>query len=368
MEDPHAPLKAILILSDGTVYRGLAVGKKGTVTGEICFDTGMTGYQETYSDPSSGGQIVVSTHSHIGNYGVKGEENESDGAKIAGLVCRNFSEHYSRKQGDGPLQNYLQNDGVVGISNVDTRALVRKIRSSEALRAVISSEENDVAVLKKHLREFAAGNPTTYTTAAYTAGNESAEYRVAVADFGLRKSFITDLTGKDCFVKVFGAGESVEELLAWKPDGIVLYGGAGDPNDYSDGVTLAEKLIRQDIPVLGIGLGHQLLALAAGVPVERMPHGHRGKNHPVFNKMTGLGDITLQNHGFGIKKSALEGHEDMELTHLNLNDESVEGFRFKEKMIISVQFYPQQSEATEGNRDVLNEFLSDIKKYKQVKV
>lgn len=368
MEDLHAPLKAILVLSDGTVYQGLAVGKKGTVTGEICFDTGMTGYQEMYSDPSSGGQIVVSTFSHIGNYGVKEEENESDGAKIAGLICRNFSEHYSRKQGDGSLQSYLEEDGVVGITNVDTRALVRKIRSSKALRAVISSEETDPTVLKKRLKDSAAETPETQSGQAYTAGDESAEHRVAILDFGVLKSFITDLTEKGCFVKVFGAEASLEEILAWKPDGIVLSGGAGDPNDYSDGVALAEKLIRQDVPVLGVGLGHQLLALATGVPVERMPHGHRGKNHPVLNKVTGLGDITLQNHGFGINKSAFEGHENLELTHLNLNDESVEGFRFKEKRITSVQFYPQQSEATEGNRNILNEFLSDIKKYKQVKV
>jgi carbamoyl-phosphate synthase small subunit len=360
--------KATLLLEDGKYFTGKAAGKLGTSTGEICFNTGMTGYQEVFTDPSYFGQILIATNVHIGNYGIKDAESESETIQIAGLICKNFSVDYSRKLADQDIQKYFAEKGIIVISDVDTRSLVRHIRSKGAMNAVISSEVTELGELKDILKkapsmeglELASKVSTSQT---YIMGQESAKYRVAVLDFGTKKNILRCLEDRDCYLKVFPAKSNFEEIKAWNPDGYLLSNGPGDPASMSYAVDTIKKIIKTGMPCFGICLGHQLLALSMGIPTYKMHHGHRGINHPVKNLVTGHCEITSQNHGFGVNADALkQNKEQIEITHINLNDQTIEGIRIKGKPAFSVQFHPEAAPGPHDSRYLFDQFINLLQK------
>ena len=358
----YTTLPAILLLEDGTVYRGKAVGKIGTTTGEICFNTGMTGYQEVFTDPSYFGQIMITTNAHIGNYGIRNEEEESDKIQISGLVCKNYNIPYSRKMANQSIQQYFEAENLVGISEVDTRALVRHIRHKGAMNAIISSEILDVETLKAKLQtvpsmEGLELSSKVSTEQAYTFGDENATHRVAVLDLGIKKNILRNFSDRDVFVKVFPAKTPFETMEAWNPQGYFISNGPGDPSAMDYALETVKAVVASDKPMFGICLGHQLLALAHGVQTEKMFNGHRGINHPVKNIILNRCEITSQNHGFGIIGTEAEQSDQIEVTHRNLNDDTVEGIRIKGKKAFSVQYHPESSPGPHDSRYLFDQFV-----------
>jgi carbamoyl-phosphate synthase small subunit len=355
--------EALLLLEDGTAYRGLALGKKGTAGGEICFNTGMTGYQEIYTDPSYYGQIVVNTTSHIGNYGVQlNNEEESNSVKIKGMVCNTFSNVYSRHTADFSLQEYFERANIVGISNVDTRHLVRHVREKGVMNAIISSEILDEKELMEELRKVPsmAGlelSSEVTTSEPYCVGDEmESRWRVAVMDYGIKKSILENLTLRGCYCKVFPAQTPFAEVMEWQPDGFFISNGPGDPAAMLYAVETVKEMIDTNKPLFGICLGHQLLAEASGISTYKMHHGHRGLNHPVKNLITGLCEVTSQNHGFAVNPDEILNHPDVEVTHVNLNDKTIEGIRRKDRPAFSVQYHPEASPGPHDSRYLFDEF------------
>lgn len=357
---------AVLVLADGTVHHGIAFGTIGTTSGEICFNTGMTGYQEVFTDPSYYGQVVIMNNVHIGNYGVKQSEVESDTIKIRGLIARNLEELYSRKLADGSLEEYLKANKIVCIEGVDTRALVTHIRQKGAMNCIISSENLDVEDLKKQLArvpdmsglELAS---VVSTGKAYTAGDENAEIRIAVLDYGTKKNIVQCMVDRGAFVKVFPAKATLRELKEFNPDGYFISNGPGDPAAMEYAVNTVKEVLNENKPTFGICLGHQLLALANGIPTFKMHHGHRGLNHPVKNVITGQCEITTQNHGFGVDPEAVKNSPHVEVTHVNLNDDSIEGIRLKDKPAFSVQYHPESTPGPHDSRYLFDDFIKLIK-------
>ena len=361
---------AVLVLEDGTTFFGKSAGKIGTTTGEICFNTGMTGYQEIFTDPSYFGQILVATNAHIGNYGTKNKETESADIKIAGLVCKNFTWNYSRPLANMSIQDYFEQEQLVGISDVDTRAIVRHIRDKGAMNCIISSEELDTKVLKEKLAKVPQMDglelaSKVSTTEPYFYGDPHNSFKIAVLDFGVKENILRCFSGIDCYVKVFPAKTSYAELRAWNPDGYFLSNGPGDPAAMDYAVTTARQIIADKNPLFGICLGHQLLALALDIPTYKMHNGHRGINHPVKNLISGKCEITSQNHGFGVSPQALEASEDLvEITHRNLNDGTIEGIRHKRSPAFSVQYHPEASPGPHDARYLFDDFINLIKENK----
>ncbi len=357
------PIPAVLLLQDGTVFYGKSAGKIGTTTGEICFNTGMTGYQEIFTDPSYYGQLLVATNAHIGNYGTKKSETESQNIKIAGLICKNFTWQYSRTKADASIQEYFEKENLVGICQVDTRAVVRHIRSKGAMNAIISSETQDLKELKKQLAKVPNMDGLELASAvstqeAYTLGNPGATYKVAALDFGIKRNILECMIARDCFVKVFPAKTNFQVLEAWNPNGYFLSNGPGDPAPMDYAVKTAKAILKKNKPLFGICLGHQILALAMDIPTYKMHHGHRGINHPVKNLVTGKCEITSQNHGFGVSPNVLEANKDkIEITHLNLNDQTIEGIRIKGKKAFSVQYHPEASPGPHDARYLFDYFV-----------
>ncbi len=359
--------EAFLILEDGSVYKGISVGKTGTTTGEICFNTGMTGYQEIYTDPSYYGQIIVNTTSHIGNYGVLDDEQESDDVKFSGLVCKNFSDEFSRKSAIESLQKYFEKRNVVGISGIDTRALVRHIRSKGGMNAIISSEILDVEELKSMLAKVPSMHglelsSKVYTSNSYYVGSEDAGYKVAVLDLGIKKSILKNFSDRNVFCKVFPGDTSFEEMKAWNPDGYFISNGPGDPAATTYAIETVKKILSTEAPMFGICLGHQILAEANNIPTYKMHHGHRGLNHPVKNLITGKCEITSQNHGFSVSKEHVEKSDLVEVTHVNLNDDTIEGIRTKNGKAFSVQYHPESSPGPHDSHYLFDDFVSLLKK------
>ena len=355
--------EALLVLQDGTAYRGLALGKIGTVGGEICFNTGMTGYQEIYTDPSYYGQIIINTTSHIGNYGVlNNAEQESNGVKIRGMVCNFFSNIHSRYTADGSLQDYFEQAGIVGIHGVDTRQLVRYIRSKGVMNCIISSEILDPAILLERLADVPDMDglelsSEVCTRETYEQGDPEARLRVAVLDLGVKRSILSNFNERGVFTKVFPAKTPYAELVAWKPNGYFLANGPGDPAAMPYAVETAKQILDEEKPVFGICLGHQILSLASGVPTYKMHNGHRGLNHPVKNLITGRSEITSQNHGFAVSADELRDHANVELTHINLNDNTIEGIRRKDKPAFSVQYHPESSPGPHDSHYLFDQFV-----------
>ncbi len=358
---------AVLLLEDGTVYHGKAIGAIGTATGEICFNTAMTGYQETFTDPSYFGQILVMNNVHIGNYGVHEEEVESDGIQIAGLICKSFSESPSRIKSHGSLQDYFTKQNKVGISDVDTRAIVRHIRSKGAMNAIISSEILDIAELKEKLKAVPsmAGlelSSVVSTKKPYFMGSPDAKFKVSVVDFGVKKNILRCMVERNIYVKVFPYNASFEDLVEWQPDGFFLSNGPGDPGAMGFTKPLIRKMMDSGIPLFGICLGHQLIAETCGIKTYKMHHGHRGINHPVKNLLTGKSEITSQNHGFAVSEEDTRNAKDVEITHINLNDQTIEGLRLKNKDVFCVQYHPESSAGPHDSRYLFDDFVNLMEK------
>lgn len=362
---------AILLLEDGTVFHGSAAGKIGTTTGEICFNTGMTGYQEIFTDPSYAGQMLVTTNAHIGNYGTKQAETESESIKIAGLICKNFTNDYSRKMADMSIQEYFEMEGLVGISNVDTRAIVRHIRDKGAMNAIISSEINKIELLQEQLSQVPSMEglelaSKVSTKEPYFFGEAEAKLKVAVLDFGVKKNILKCMTSRGCYLKVFPAQTPFQEIKDWNPDGYFLSNGPGDPGAMDYAVETVKSILNEKKPLFGICLGHQLLARAVDIPTYKMHNGHRGINHPVKNLRTGRSEITSQNHGFGVSPDAIEANKDkIEITHMNLNDNTIEGIHVKNTKAFSVQYHPEASPGPHDSRYLFDEFIQSINDDKQ---
>jgi len=361
--------KAVLLLVDGTRFEGRAIGATGTTTGEICFNTGMTGYQEIFTDPSYYGQIMVTATSHIGNYGVNEDEVESEGIKISGLVCKKFSETYSRARSNGSLQEFLERDGIVGISDIDTRALVRHIRDSGAMNAIISSEGLSDEELKERLDKIPCMDglelaSKVSTEESYSFGNSGAQFKVALLDIGVKKSIISCLADRGCYVKVFPMNTSFEEIKAFAPNGVLLSNGPGDPAPLTNVIETVGKIVEAGYPVFGICLGHQVLALSQGLKTEKMHNGHRGINHPIKNLLTGHCEVTSQNHGFVVKRDEVEDLENVEMTHVHLNDKTLAGLRVKDRPVFSVQYHPEASPGPHDARYLFDQFIANMEEYK----
>ncbi len=366
MSDTKSPTSAILILEDGNVFHGRSFGKIGTTTGEICFNTGMTGYQEVFTDPSYYGQVVIMNSVHIGNYGINEKEVESDSIKVKGIIGRNLEEQYSRFAADHSLQEYFEKQNIVAIDGVDSRALVIHIREAGAMNCIISSENKDVDELKKVL----AGVPSmaglelaskVSTKSEYTLGDENSKIKVAVLDYGIKKNILNCLVERGAYVKVFNAKTKFAELQKFNPDGYFISNGPGDPEPMDYAVDTVKEILKEKKPLFGICLGQQLLALANDIPTFKMHHGHRGLNHPVKNIITGRCEITTQNHGFGVNADAVRKNNNIEVTHVNLNDESVEGIRLKDRPAFSVQYHPESTPGPHDSRYLFDEFFDMIK-------
>ena len=358
--------KAILLLADGTIFYGKAIGKEGTAFGEVCFNTGMTGYQEIFTDPSYYGQLMVTANVHIGNYGINNSEVESDGVKIAGLICKNFSYDYSRIDSDGSLLEFFQKNDLFAISDVDTRALVSYIRENGAMNAVISTEIDNIEELKNQLShvpemeglELAS---KVSTKKPYYFGDENATYKIAALDIGIKKNILRNFAKRDAYIKVFPYNSTFEDLNSWNPDGFFLSNGPGDPKPLIEAQNLAKKIIENNLPIFGICLGHQVIALANGISTYKMHNGHRGINHPVKNLKTGKGEITSQNHGFAVNREEAELHADLEITHLHLNDNTVAGIAMKNKKCFSVQYHPEASPGPHDSSYLFDDFIELLK-------
>ncbi|HHP7240226.1 MAG TPA: glutamine-hydrolyzing carbamoyl-phosphate synthase small subunit [Cyclobacteriaceae bacterium] len=354
--------EAVLLLEDGTMFKGHSIGGIGTTGGEICFNTGMTGYQEIYTDPSYFGQIIVNTTAHIGNYGSHLEEQESGKPQVSGIVVNYFSPTFSRKTADNSLQDYLSDNKVVGITDIDTRKLVRHIRSKGAMNAVISSESLNKDALKERLgsvpnMESLELSSSVTTPKAYEIGNKESKYRVAVLDLGIKRSILKNLSQRNVFCRVFNAKTSFEEMEKWSPDGYFISNGPGDPAATSYAVERVKNILESGKPLFGICLGHQILALSCNIGTFKMHHGHRGLNHPVKNLITGKSEITSQNHGFAVNLDDLKTSDNVELTHIDLNDNTVEGLRVNDKNAFSVQYHPESSPGPHDSRYLFDDFI-----------
>lgn len=365
--------EAILLLEDGTIFNGYAIGAKGTATGEIAFNTGVYGYQEIFTDPSYYGQILVLTPSHVGNYGVKEDEVESASIKIEGLVCKKFSQHHSRPGASDSLQGYFEKDNKVGISDVDTRALTRHIRSSGAMNAIISSEILDIDKLKEMLNKVPSMDglelsSKVSTKEPYFVGNENATNKIAVLDYGVKQNILRCLSDRDCYLQVFPYNTTKEEIFAWNPDGIMLSNGPGDPSAMPNEIETVASIVNSGIPVFGICLGHQILALSQGLATKKMHNGHRGVNHPVKNLETTKCEVTSQNHGFVVDWDSAEKADGITITHQHLNDNTLAGIRLNNKNAFSVQFHPESSAGPNDSRYLFDKFIENIKENKALNV
>jgi len=366
--------KALILLADGTIFYGKSVGNAdGTAFGEVCFNTGMTGYQEIFTDPSYFGQLMVMTNAHIGNYGAHKEEVESDSVKIAGLICKNFSYDYSRPDADESLLEFLNNNKLFAISDVDTRALVSYIRDHGAMNAVISTRVDELDALKAELKKIPSMEglelaSKVSTKKPYFYGKEDATYRIAALDIGIKKNILRNLAARDAYIKVFPYTTPFSELKAWNPDGYFISNGPGDPEPLKGVIETAREIIAQDKPLFGICLGHQVIALANGVSTYKMFNGHRGINHPVINFETGKGEITSQNHGFAINREETEAHNELVITHEHLNDKTVAGIRMKDKNVFSVQYHPEASPGPHDASYLFDQFFQWIKEHSNTEV
>jgi carbamoyl-phosphate synthase small subunit len=361
--------EAVLLLEDGKIYRGKSLGCIGTSSGELCFNTGMTGYQEIFTDPSYFGQIVITTVPHVGNYGVVQKEVESGRVQINGLVCKEFSDYFSRQSAEGSLQQYFEQAGIIGICEIDTRELVRHIRDKGAMNAIISSEQITLEELQQKLRETPSMDglelaSRVSTTSEYGLEATQQMFRVAILDLGVKKNILNNFTQRGCECRIFPFDTSFEEMEKWEPDGYFISNGPGDPAATIQAVENVSKMLDQEKPLFGICMGHQILAQANGIATYKMHNGHRGLNHPVKNLLTGKCEITSQNHGFAVDTDQVKNNPKVEITHINLNDGTVEGIRVKNKPAFSVQYHPESSPGPHDSGYLFDEFIELLKQRK----
>ena len=353
---------AILVLEDGTVFKGKSLGEIGIATGEICFNTGMTGYQEIYTDPSYFGQIIVNTSSHIGNYGTINSEQESNNPQINGVIINEYSVVYSRYNSTSSLEDYFLKNKTVAIYDIDTRKLVKYVRDKGAMNAIISSENLDISFLKQKLKKVPSMinlelSSRVTTKKEYMYGDESAKYKVAVLDLGCKKSILNNFTSRNVICKVFPAKTSFNKMNEWKPNGFFISNGPGDPASMDYAVDTIKKILDINKPLFGICLGHQLMARACNISTFKLHNGHRGINHPVKNLETGKSEVTSQNHGFSVDYNEVDKSKNIKLTHVNLNDNSVEGTKIIGKKAFSVQYHPESSPGPHDSRYLFDKFI-----------
>ena len=369
MTTPENP-RAILALEDGTFFVGRGFGRRGETTGEVVFNTALCGYQEVLTDPSYHGQIVTMTYPHVGNYGVNREDAESARPQVAGFVVREIATRASSWRSTGELNDYLEKAGVLGIAEIDTRALTRHLRSRGAMRGIISTESDDPAALAERARRSPSmvgadlAQAVTCATAYSYGGTPTPDstahpFRVVAYDFGIKRNILRLLARSGCDVTVVPGGTSAADVLGRRPDGIFLSNGPGDPEACGYAIRAAQELMRapEPLPLFGICLGHQILGLACGGRTYKLKFGHRGANHPVRNLRTGQVEITAQNHGFSLDPSLFDRPEH-ELTHLNLNDGTVEGFAHRELPLFAVQYHPEASPGPHDSRYLFREFVA----------
>ncbi len=358
--------KAFILLENGTVFYGKALGVEGSAFGELCFNTGMTGYQEIFTDPSYFGQLMVTTNAHIGNYGVSDEDIESKSPKIAGLICKNFNQQFSRPAADGSLQNFFKDHNIVAISDVDTRALVSHIRDNGVMNAVISTNLSSIEELKIELSKFPSMKglelaSKVSTKEPYFYGDPDSKIKIAALDLGIKLNILRNLAKRGVYIKVFPFDSTINDLSSFKPDGYFISNGPGDPEPLSSAINLAKEILKINKPLFGICLGHQVIALANGISTYKMHNGHRGINHPVLNLLTGKGEVTSQNHGFAINKEEAESNPDIKVTHLHLNDDTIAGISIKNKNCFSVQYHPEASPGPHDSNYLFDQFIDLIK-------
>ena len=357
--------KAFVLLADGTKFYGKSIGIEGSVFGEICFNTGMTGYQEIFTDPSYFGQIIVTTSTHIGNYGFLETESQWNQISISGLICKEFSFSYSRPAANMSLFDYLKKHKLVTISDVDTRALVNYIRENGAMNAVISTEVEKEKKLIKELQNIPSMvglelASKVSTKQAYTFGNPDAKYKIAALDLGIKRNILNHMSTRDMYVKVFPYDTSYETMSSWNPDGYFISNGPGDPEPLKEVQKVTKAILDSRKPLFGICLGHQIIALANGIPTFKMFNGHRGINHPVKNLLTGKGEITSQNHGFAVEMEAAKNHPEIEITHIHLNDKTLAGMRMKNNKCFSIQYHPEAGPGTNDSTYIFDQFKEII--------
>ncbi len=364
---PRRP--ALLVLADGLVLRGEAFGASGTAIGEVVFNTGMTGYQEVMTDPSYAGQLVTFTYPELGNTGVNGADQEADAPHVRGVIARQLAPAASNWRSEGDLEAWLSHHGVVGISGIDTRALVRHLREGGAINGAISSDGRAPAQLLEQVRSapsmaglnlaerVSTREPYTWSALCPAAFDQrlqsgpASPHRVVAIDFGIKRAILERLAAHGCAVTVLPASASLEQVLALQPEGVFLSNGPGDPAAVTSGIALAQGLVQQrDLPVFGICLGHQILGLALGGSTYKLGYGHRGLNHPCGG--SGLVEITSQNHGFALDADSLPA-ETVEVTHVNLNDRTVAALAHRHQPLFGVQYHP---EASPGPHDADHHF------------
>jgi carbamoyl-phosphate synthase small subunit len=358
-------LKGLLVLEDGSSWSGEAIGHAGTSFGEIVFNTAMSGYQEVLTDPSYAGQIVVMTAAHVGNYGVRASEAESARVHVAGFVARDFPERWSGAGGEQSLASYLDRAGVTGLHGLDTRALVRRIRSEGAMRAGISTDVLDPDALRARVlqsppmagSDLALSVSPSSTTESAPNGRE--RFRVAAIDYGMKWNIVRLLNAAGCRVRVYPATAAAERVLESDPDGIFLSNGPGDPSALAGPIRTIERLVPVK-PIFGICLGHQLLGLALGGSTFKLKFGHRGANHPVQDLASRVVAITSQNHGFAVEGESLSS--DIEPTHVNLNDGTLEGFRHRTLPILAAQFHPEASPGPHDANVLFDKFIAEMER------
>jgi len=355
-------MKAILALEDGTIFQGTSFGMKGEVIGEIVFNTGMTGYQEVLTDPSYCGQIVTMTYPLIGNYGVITEDSESKKPQVKGFIVREACKYPSNWRSEGNLDEYLEKNNVIGIEGIDTRALTRILRDKGTMKGIISTDP-DFSLEKrmKDIKAYQIKDPVLEVTTGEICHYEGNGKKVALIDYGLKMNIVRSLLSRGCDVYVFPAQTSAEEILSYNPDGIMLSNGPGDPKDCQDQINTIRKLIGKK-PIFGICWGHQLVALANNADTEKLKYGHRGGNHPVKDIEKNLTYITSQNHGYTIVKESIDPKR-MEISHINMNDGTVEGIRYKDVPVFTVQFHPEASAGPTDTAYLFDRFMEMMNKY-----
>jgi len=356
-------MNALLALEDGRTFTGRAFGAEGEVCGEVVFNTSLSGYQEILTDPSYAGQIVVMTYPHIGNYGLNREDEESGKPFVLGFAAREFSTYTSNWRALESLAEYLKCHGIVAISEVDTRALVRHIRARGAMRGIISSWDPDAGRLVERTRQIPAMLGQDLASAVSCRGPyewpdpavaPSERFRIVAYDYGIKRTILANLARSGCNIRVVPAGTSAEEALALRPDGIFLSNGPGDPAPLGYAIDTVRRLLGK-VPLFGICLGHQIMGLALGGKTYKLKFGHRGANQPVKNVKTGRVEITAQNHGFAVDVDSLNLRR-VEPTHFNLNDQTLEGIRHLQVPAFSVQYHPEASPGPHDSHYLFTEF------------
>ena len=360
--------QAKLILSNGIIFNGYALGKTGESCGEVCFNTGMTGYQEILTDPSYAGQLITMTYPHIGNYGINIEDIESTKIHATGFIIKEACEVPSNYRSTNTLDKYLKQNNIIGIQGIDTRYLTRIIRDEGAMNAIISSKELDEDKLKYKLNNHPSMDGLDLAKLVtckkqYSWNKTNKGFKIAAIDYGVKYNILRLLEAHDCRIEVFPATAPIEKILAFNPDGIFLSNGPGDPAAVTYGIKVVKDLLKMKIPIFGICLGHQILSLAVGAKTYKLKFGHRGCNHPVKNIIKNTVEITSQNHGFSIDSRSLT--PDIIITHESLNDHTIEGIEIKNSQAFSVQYHPESSPGPHDSRYLFAKFIKLIKKNKK---